>query len=43
MWKVCVSICVHLLIMYGFHCTNYSETHSDSVNISGYFLYQIIF
>jgi len=42
MWKVCVAICVHSLITYGFHCADFGENHSQSVNICGYLLYQII-
>ena len=41
MWKVCVEICVHPLTKYDFHCADFSETHSHSVNICGYLLYRI--
>jgi len=40
MWKVFVAICVHPLITYGFHCTDFSETHSYSVNVCEYLLCQ---
>jgi len=34
MWSVCVAICVHTPITYRFHCADFRETHSHSVNIS---------
>jgi len=30
MWKVCVAICVHPLITYGFHCADFGENQSLS-------------
>jgi len=41
MWNMCVASCVHPLIMCGFQCTDFSETHSQTVNICGYLLYQL--
>ena len=37
----CVQKLCYLLIMCGFHCTDFSETYNHSVIIVGYFLFQI--